>query len=255
MVGNRRVFRHDSPPPWGHGSIRPRTSPSGSPRSTTSSPSSRNVRVEPSGSSIGSSPFQLSSIRLPRSERSGPEIVPGGEQVAGAEARAVHRQVRDLLGDRPVQVPRVRPRDHRPVQLDLQCDVVTPTAPRRDTAAAPAPAARPAPAGPRSSPIGTTHARSPTWRTTSRGTARAAGTPRPGCRGPTSRSRAPCRTRGRAPARSAPAPPSCSACRSRSRPRARCRAAGSGPNSGPGRCPLGRRTGVPLGTTVPARPW
>ncbi len=28
-----------------------------------------------------------------------------------------------------------------------------------------------------------------------------------------------------------------------------------GPYSGPGRCPLGRRTGVPLGTTVPARPW
>ena len=28
-----------------------------------------------------------------------------------------------------------------------------------------------------------------------------------------------------------------------------------GPNSGPGRWPLGRRTGVPLGTTVPARPW
>src|SRR5688572_31480954 len=38
--------------------------------------SSRNVRVEPSGSSIGSSPFELSSIRLPRSSRSGPEIVP-----------------------------------------------------------------------------------------------------------------------------------------------------------------------------------
>ncbi len=28
-----------------------------------------------------------------------------------------------------------------------------------------------------------------------------------------------------------------------------------GPNSGPGRWPDGRRTGVPLGTTVPARPW
>ena len=96
---------------------------------------------------------------------------------------------------------------------------------------------------------------SPTWRTTCRGTARAAGTPRPGCRGPTSRSRAPCRTRGRAPARSAPARPSCSACRSRSRPPARCRARALGPNSGPGRWPLGRRTGVPLGTTVPARPW
>ena len=42
---------------------RPRTSPRSAPRRTTSSPSSRNVRVEPSASSIGSSPFQLSSMK------------------------------------------------------------------------------------------------------------------------------------------------------------------------------------------------
>ena len=58
------------------GSIRPRTSPSPSARSTTSSPSSRKVRVEPSASAIGSAPFHVSSMKEPRASRSGPEIVP-----------------------------------------------------------------------------------------------------------------------------------------------------------------------------------
>jgi enoyl-CoA hydratase/carnithine racemase len=50
---------------------RPRTSPRPAPRSTASSPSSRNVRVLPSSSAIGSSPFQLSSSRQPRWSFSG----------------------------------------------------------------------------------------------------------------------------------------------------------------------------------------
>ena len=58
------------------GWMRPRTSPSGSPRSTTSSPSSRNVRSLPSPSRSGSVPFQVSSMRLPSLPRSAPEIVP-----------------------------------------------------------------------------------------------------------------------------------------------------------------------------------
>src|SRR5215207_2200336 len=49
-----------------------------------------------------------------------------GEQVARAQARAVHRQVSDLLGYRPVQVPRVRARHNGAVQLDLQWDVEGP---------------------------------------------------------------------------------------------------------------------------------
>ena len=56
------------------------------------------VRVEPSASSIGSSPFQLSSSSEPRSSRSGPGDRPRAEQVAGAQRGAVDGQVGDLLG-------------------------------------------------------------------------------------------------------------------------------------------------------------
>ncbi len=43
---------------------------------TKLSPSSRNVRLAPPGSSTGSVPFQLISSRLPRWFFSGPEMVP-----------------------------------------------------------------------------------------------------------------------------------------------------------------------------------
>src|SRR5688500_2117078 len=55
-----------------------------------------------------------------------PRDRPGGQQVAGPEARAVHRQVRYLLRDRPVEVAGIRLRDDSPVQLDRQCNVVGP---------------------------------------------------------------------------------------------------------------------------------
>src|SRR5207237_4341121 len=47
---------------------------------------------------------------------------PAGEQVAGAERRAVRGQVGDLLSDVPVEVASVRPRDHVAAQLDLERD-------------------------------------------------------------------------------------------------------------------------------------
>ena len=91
---------------------RPRTSPRSAPRRTTSSPSSRNVcGSSPVGVVSGSAPFQVSSINDPRWSRSGPGDRARGEQVAGAQRRAVDGQVGDLLGDAPVQVAGVGARD------------------------------------------------------------------------------------------------------------------------------------------------
>src|SRR6266516_4979811 len=75
--GQREVEPGDESVRDHEGSIVPRTSrPSCGARRTASSPSSRNVRVLPSGSSSGSVPFHVSSIRLPRAARPVPEIVP-----------------------------------------------------------------------------------------------------------------------------------------------------------------------------------
>ena len=83
--------------------MRPRTSPSGSPRSTTSSPSSRKVRVAPSPSRTGSLPFQVSSIRLPSLLALGAGDRARRHQVARCGARAVRGRVRELLRHRPVE--------------------------------------------------------------------------------------------------------------------------------------------------------
>ena len=96
------------------------------PRSVTVSPSSRNVRVVPSGSSSGSAPRHVSSTRLPRSGFVGPLDGARSEQVAGAGRRAVHRHVGELLGERPVHVREVRRRDHLSVELDGEVEVEPP---------------------------------------------------------------------------------------------------------------------------------
>ena len=73
----------------------------------TVSPSARKVRLWPSASVTGSVPPQLSSRNDPVSPPVGPETVPGGEQVPGAQRRPVDGQVRELLGRGPVH-PRER---------------------------------------------------------------------------------------------------------------------------------------------------
>ena len=173
------------------GRTAPRTSASSSsparPRSTTSSPSSRNVRVEPSASPIGCSPFHVSSMSEPSLPCSGPGDRPGSEQVAGRDRRAVHGRMRELLRHRPVEAACVRPRDDRAAELDLELDVERPVAlGHGGTAAAPDPAAAPGRTGPRAARAASPRRRS-TSRTTFRGTGRAAGTPRPGCRARSSR--------------------------------------------------------------------
>ena len=133
------------------------------------------------------SPFRVSSISEPSLPRSGPGDRPGGEQVAGRDRRAVHRRVRELLRHRPVEAACVRARDDRAAELDLELDVERPVAlgaevrqrlgilrrRRRRT-------------GPRAARAASPRRRS-TSRTTCRGTGRAAGTPRPGCRARSSR--------------------------------------------------------------------
>src|SRR5258706_11152993 len=56
--------------------IRAEPFPPHHPRIVTLSPSARNVRVEPSARASGSEPRQVSSMRLPRAVRSGPDTVP-----------------------------------------------------------------------------------------------------------------------------------------------------------------------------------
>src|SRR5439155_16619348 len=53
---------------------------------------------------------------------------PGSEQVARPNRRSVRRRMGELLRHRPVETPRVRPRDDRPGNLDLELDVERPLA-------------------------------------------------------------------------------------------------------------------------------
>ena len=58
----------------------------------------------------------------------GPGDRPGGEQVARRHRGAVHGGVRELLRHRPVEAARVRARDDRAADLDLELDVERPVA-------------------------------------------------------------------------------------------------------------------------------
>ena len=109
------------------GRMRPRTSPSGSPRRTTSSPSSRNVRV-PSATRIGSAavPGQLDQAALAAPVGAGDRA--RGHQVAGADARTVRRRVGELLRHRPVEAAGVAARDNGAVQLHLERQIEGPVA-------------------------------------------------------------------------------------------------------------------------------
>ena len=57
---------------------------------------------------------------------------PRGEEIAGGDRRAVHGRVRELLRHRPVEPACVRPRDDRAAQLDLELDVERPRALRAE---------------------------------------------------------------------------------------------------------------------------
>ena len=191
LVGNGVVQRDDRQPPraLGHayaGSIRPRTSPRGSPRSTTSSPSSRNVRV-PSATldRLGAVPGQLDQAAF--AATLGARDRARRHQVARPDARSVRGRMRELLRHRPVEArercrARQRRRSTRPRAAGR-----SPSRPRRAGAAA----ARAAEGARRPGGPGAARAASPTprsrWRSSCQGRGRAARTPTPGCRGRSSR--------------------------------------------------------------------
>ena len=243
------------------GRMRPRTSPSGSPRRTTSSPSSRKVRSLPSSSRTGSAPFQRQLDQAALAAALGAGDRPGGHQVARPDARPVRGRVRELLRHRPVEAARVAARDHGAVQLHLERHVERPVAPRRAGAAA---ARAPAVGGGDAAVLEQRERRHPRRDRGGEALAeeRAERDVLPGLEV----ARAPvvdehdaedvvgegaCRDRLAERARRR---------RRRSRARARGRAAATGRTSGASASggfawPCGRRTGVPLTTTVPARPW
>ena len=136
------------------------------PRRTTRSPSSRNVRDSPVGSTSGSVPPRVSSMRLPACVRSSaPEMVPDANEVAGAHRRAVRRDVRELLRGRPVEPlgeldprHRVRLRASRASAARPRDAAAAPTAGRSSSAAQDGdPAASPCTSAGASASRGTSH--------------------------------------------------------------------------------------------------
>ena len=250
-----KAFQEKRQPEFSGALTRPRTSPRSALRRTTSSPSSRKVRVEPSGSSSGSAPFQVSSMNEPA-----PPLSPGprssqASRSPGAQRGAVDRQVGDLLGGAPVQVAGVAARDDVAVELDLERDVERPRLLTQ--------------VGQRRGLLrGRGDARERGDGTTQCPIDVANDLPRNGPSGWYSQawmSRALQSLTSTSPktwssARSTrTGSPRGSAARSRRRARARCRGGGWARSAGRRRpapdLAVGRTIGVPLGTTVPARPW
>ena len=86
--------------------IRGRSPPPHQPRSVTVSPSSRNVRVEPSASVSGSAPAPRQLDEAAPLAAVGPHTVPEPNRSPAPVDGAVDRQVGELLGERPVHLPR-----------------------------------------------------------------------------------------------------------------------------------------------------
>ena len=129
---------------------RPRTSPEldavrRTPRSTTSSPSSRNARSRAVGERAAARRRSASARSAsPRCPAPAPEIVPARHQVARAERCAVRRRVRELLRHRPVERrARSCANDRRRSARPRGRRRAPSRARRRDTAAAAAPAPAP----------------------------------------------------------------------------------------------------------------
>ena len=233
----------------------PAHSPRTSLRRTTVSPSSRNVRVVPSGSSSGSAPApgeldEAAGLALTVGSAHGARR----QQVAGARRRAVRREVGELLGEGPPLVGEVRAADLVAVELDGEVEVEAPRLRRLERGVGQRVLRRRSTSRSRSATSGTTHA--PDGRAERLAEERAerlvlegldvAGRPvvdeydaedvLVGVVGRDGVAR-PSRRRRRSPTSSSMS----SAALGRRSP---------GPTS-----PAGRRTGVPLTTTVPALPW
>ncbi len=113
---------HGFIPRW----IRPATSPSVSsparPLTTTSSPSSSQVRCDPSARTAGSAPSRVSSSRQPASAGPGPLTVPDANRSPVRTWRSVGREVGEHLRVGPVHAGELRAAENRAVDADLEVE-------------------------------------------------------------------------------------------------------------------------------------
>ena len=145
-VADASVVRHRRSPPVGVIAVgaativpvaspkpiaRRRSSPPHQPRSVTVSPSSRNVRVVPSGSVSGSAPRHVSSIRLPRSAGVGPLTVPDPNRSPAPVVAPLTVMWASCWANVQYMSREVRRRDLRAVELDRRGRGRAPTAARR----------------------------------------------------------------------------------------------------------------------------